>query len=136
MGRNFEIEIENHLNEAEEFLGIIFPNRIKKRLINLKNMEVDGWNNQKWYFRTIEKIEEERKGQTHENLIIKYSINLRKDGFFPKNGVILFDDWGGDYLFLLPKENGPELKETLYLMEHETGKVKKYAGLIRSWIMF
>jgi tetratricopeptide (TPR) repeat protein len=106
------------LKEAENKLSCRLPVEIFDFIVELTADEV-SFGEETWIFGTINDKE--------DNFIIDNSKEFRE--YWELNGVVIAHNGVGDYLVLLPLQNG-ELSSAIYIMMHENAEIKLFSESI------
>ena len=128
----FPIE-EKYIKATEEELNVIFPPKFKKRM-----MEDNGGTLSSYKIESIElypffdKSSKKRISRTWSHIGLETKKERETDYGFPENAIAIGNDGCGNQVIL--KHNGDNvLKDTFYLWNCKTGKIKKIGESINSF---
>jgi len=119
------------IKKTEARTGYVFPIGFKARMIadnggSLK-LSSEVW----WLIPFFDSSDRKRLARTC-NDIIRETGKMRDWRQFPKEGFVIAQNGSGDYLILLPSEEGSkELGETIYQWNHETREIEEVADSIQ-----
>lgn len=108
--------ITDKLDQAQKQLGVVIPKDIYAFISKLKTSEVK-FGEEEWLFWTLDDSED-------NNFITESTLDFRNE--WKMQGLIFAANGLGDYLVLLPDENGGFQKKIFVIM-HETAEIKLFA---------
>jgi SMI1-KNR4 cell-wall len=125
----FPIDIK-YIIETEQELGLIFPDNFKLRMTRENGGKLvtdeDDWQ----LFPFFDKSDNKRMSRTCNHIVLE-TKQARAWKNFPSNGIAIASNGAGDKLILLPSDNNnKQLREEIYLWQHETGDVQEIAKTI------
>jgi hypothetical protein len=122
----FPVDVK-YINEAEQELELVFPNKFKSKMTKENGGELitedDDWQ----LFPFFDKSDNKRISRTCNHIGLETKQAKEWDNF-PKNGVAIASNGSGDYLVLLPIAGiEKKLSEEIFFWLHETGEIEKVA---------
>jgi hypothetical protein len=119
---------EKYIKETESELNVEFPTEFKNRLIKLNGGELiaDEFDFQLYPF--FDKSDRKRISRTCNHIGLE-TKNAHKWNNFPKNGIAIASDGGGNHLVLTHDGDGI-LSNEIFFWHHEVGELEKIAESI------
>ena len=124
---------ENYINETESVLKVKFPKKFKKRMMKINGGEFILGNYEIELYPFFDKTDKKRISRTCNHIALE-TRNAKEWALFSENYVAIGSDGFGNQLVLTHDGYGV-LFETLYLWNHETGKIKELCKSINNNIL-
>lgn len=118
------------IQEAEQELGLVFPPLYKQKMLMTNGDSIVTYDHIWQMFPIYDRSNAERMRLTYNHVIYETYI-ARTWPNFPPLAVAIAENGYGDYLVLLPqKPDMSELREEVFLWQHETGKILEIADSV------
>jgi dipeptidyl aminopeptidase/acylaminoacyl peptidase len=111
-----------YINEAEQQLGVLFPESFRSHLLKSNGGEVEYEDDSWEIFPVFDKSDRKRMART-ANHIVNETRQARSWSGFPPNAVAFCSNGTGDRLVFIPDQStAQQLSNTVYLWDHETAQ--------------
>lgn len=118
--------------KTEAKTGYTFPVGLKSRLSKDNGGEIEVAGECWRLIPFLDNSDRKRLARTC-NDIVRETLAMRVWSGFPKDAFVVGQNGGGDYLIIRPEaEEAPQLGETIYFWDHETGEHELVADSLDS----
>ena len=108
------------LKQAQDKLGITFPEQLFDFISNLDKIEVE-FDDEEWLFESVT----DNPKDTNDNYIIDCSVDFKNE--WGLDGLVFASNGIGDYLLVLPNDCG----EKILVMMHEIAELRLFSNSIQ-----
>lgn len=117
----FPVDVK-FVTEAERKLGVKFPASFVTRMVRSSGGEVDTPPDSWVLFPFLDMSDRKRLKRTCNDIVLE-TRKAREWCGFPRDGVAVAANGGGDLLVLMPRRDAPEILGPVYWWDHETGEL-------------
>lgn len=118
------------IQDAEQELGLVFPPVYKQKMLKANGGTLLTYEHEWHVYPIYDRTDHQRMSRTCNHVIYETYIARSWPGF-PALAVAIAENGNGDYLVLLPSEpDMSELREAVFLWQHETGRLLEIAHSI------